>query len=133
MCETKDIRAIGRAARGVKGINLNKDDYLVCANIVPTDTKEILTISEQGYIKRTSIKEFTVTGRGTKGIKIHKINEDDCLICWAAVVNETQTIIVSSNAQIKINMNEVKLLSKGAQGTKSIKLSNAKVVGLLIL
>ena len=131
-CETKDIRAIGRIARGVKGISLNKDDYLVCANVLPDDTKEILTISEKGYIKRTSAKEITVTGRATKGSRIHKLNdEDDHLVCWAALVNETETIIVSSNAQIKINLNEVNLLSKGAQGTKSIKLSNSKVVGLL--
>jgi DNA gyrase subunit A len=132
MCETKDIRAIGRVARGVKGIGLNTDDYLVCAQVIPPDAKEILTISEKGYIKRTPIKEFTVTGRATKGSKIHKINEDDYLVCWAAIVNEKETIIVSSNAQIKINLNEVNLLSTGAQGTKSIKLSNSKVIGLLI-
>ena len=133
MCETKEIRAIGRVARGVKGITLNKDDYLVNAQVIPTDTKEFLTISEKGYIKRTSIKDFTITGRGTKGSKIHKLNdEDDKLICFAALVNETETVIVSSNAQIKINLNEVNLLTKGAQGTKSIKLSNSKVIGLLV-
>ena len=131
-CETKDIRAIGRVARGVKGIGLNEDDYLVSAQVVPPDTKEILTISEKGYIKRTSAKEITITGRGTKGTRIHKLNDaDDHLVCWAALVNETETLIVSSNAQIKINLNEVNLLSKGAQGTKSIKLSNSKVIGLL--
>ena len=102
------------------------------AGVVPADTKEILTISEKGYIKRTSIKDFAITGRGTKGSRIHKLNDaDDRLICWAALLNQTETIIVSSNAQIKINLNEVNLLSKGAQGTKSIKLSNAKVIGLL--
>ena len=133
MCETKDIRAIGRAARGVKGITLNKDDYLVCAQVIPSDTKEFLTISEKGYIKRTSIKDFSVTSRGTKGSKIHKLNDDDdFLVCFSALVNETETVIVSSHAQIKINLNEVNLLTKGAQGTKSIKLSNAKVIGLLI-
>ena len=133
MCETKDIRTIGRAARGVKGITLNKDDYLVCAQVIPSDTKEFLTISEKGYIKRTSIKDFSVTSRGTKGSKIHKLNDDDdFLVCFNALVNETETVIVSSNAQIKINLNEVNLLTKGAQGTKSIKLSNAKVIGLLI-
>ena len=133
MCETKDIRAIGRAARGVKGITLNNNDTLVRADIIPTDTKELLTVSEKGYIKRTSIKEFSITGRGTKGSKIHNINDNDALVSFGALVNETQTIIVSSNAQIKINLNEVNLLSKGAQGTKSIKLTNAKVVGLSII
>ena len=87
---------------------------------------------EKGFIKRTSINEFTVTNRGTKGSKIHILNdEDDRLICFAPLVNEKETIIVSSKSQIKINLNEVNLLSKGAQGTKSIKLTNSKVIGLL--
>ena len=132
MCETKNINAIGRAARGVKGVTLNTGDELVCAKAIAPDTKELLSISEKGFIKRTSINEFTVTNRGTKGSKIHILNdEDDRLICFAPLVNEKETIIVSSKSQIKINLNEVNLLSKGAQGTKSIKLTNSKVIGLL--
>lgn len=132
MCETKDIRAIGRAARGVKGITLNTDDYLVCAKVITPDTKELLTISEKGYIKRTSISEFSCTGRATKGSRIHVLNDtDDALVCFGALNVQKEVIVVASNAQIKINLNEVKLLSKGAQGTKSIKLKNAKVIGIL--
>ena len=132
MCETKDIRSIGRTARGVKGITLNKNDYLVDAQVIPSDTKEFLTISEKGYIKRTSVKEFAITNRGTKGSRIHVLNdEEDKLICFGALNSQTETVVVASNAQIKINLNEVNLLSKGAQGTKSIKLNNAKVIGLL--
>lgn len=132
MCETKDIRAIGRAARGVKGITLNASDYLVCAKVITPDTKELLTISEKGYIKRTSISEFSCTGRATKGSRIHVLNDaDDALVCFGALSVQKEVIVVASNAQIKINLNEVKLLSKGAQGTKSIKLTNAKVIGIL--
>lgn len=132
MCETKDIRAIGRAARGVKGITLNTDDYLACAKVITPDTKELLTISEKGYIKRTSISEFSCTGRATKGSRIHVLNDtDDALVCFGALNVQKEVIVVASNAQIKINLNEVKLLSKGAQGTKSIKLKNAKVIGIL--
>ena len=132
MCETKDVRAIGRAARGVKGITLNTDDYLVCAKVITPDTKELLTISEKGYIKRTSISEFSCTGRATKGSRIHVLNDtDDALVGFGALNVQKEVIVVASNAQIKINLNEVKLLSKGAQGTKSIKLKNAKVIGIL--
>ena len=132
MCETKDIRAIGRVARGVKGITLNTGDELVCAQVINNNTREFLSVSEKGYIKRTSIKDFVVTGRGTKGSKIHVLNDtDDRLVYFATLENQKETIIVSSNAQIKINLNEVNLLSKGAQGTKSIKLNNSKVIGLL--
>ena len=134
LCETKDVRPIGRAARGVKGITLNDGDFLVSARVVSPDTKEFLSVSEKGYIKRTTAKDFTVTGRATKGGKIHLLKDtDDRLIDFAPIINEQESIVVASNAQIKINLNEVNLLSKGAQGTKSMKLSNAKVIGLLVV
>ena len=134
VCETKDVRPIGRIARGVKGITLNDGDSLVSAKVIPADTKEYLSVSEKGYIKRTTAKDFIVTGRATKGSKIHSLKDaDDKLISFAPITNEQETIVVSSNAQIKINLNEVNLLSKGAQGTKSMKLSNAKVIGLLVV
>ena len=132
MCETKDIRAIGRIARGVKGITLNPGDSLVSAQIIPSNVKELLTISELGFSKRTSISEFNVTGRATKGVKIQTLKENDLMIDFAPIVNQRDTIVVSSNSQIKFNIEEINLLSKGAQGTKSIKLNVAKVIGLQI-
>ena len=129
VCETKDIRPIGRIARGVKGITLNKDDILVSAQVIPQTTKEYLSVSEKGYIKRTSAKDFSITGRATKGSKIHALKDvDDKLIDFVPLTTEQEAIIVSSHAQIKINLNEVNLLSKGAQGTKSMKLSNEKLL-----
>ena len=134
LCETKDIRPIGRVARGVKGITLNDGDVLVSAKVIPSDTKEFLSVSEKGYIKRTTAKDFIITGRATKGSKIHSLKDnDDKLIAFAPIINERETIVVASNAQIKINLNEINLLSKGAQGTKSMKLSNAKIIGLLVV
>ena len=133
VCETKDIRPIGRVARGVKGITLNKDDELVSARAIPSNTKEYLSVSEKGYIKRTAAKDFSITGRATKGSKIHALKDsDDKLINFVPLVTEQEAVIVSSNAQIKINLNEINLLSKGAQGTKSMKLSKAKIIGLLV-
>ena len=111
VCETKDVRPIGRAARGVKGITLNDGDELVSARVIPADTKEFLTISEKGYIKRTTAKDISVTGRATKGSKIHSLKDaDDKLISFTPITNEQETIVVSSNAQITINLNEINLL-----------------------
>ena len=132
VCETKDIRAIGRVARGVKGITLNKDDVLVSAKAIPQNIKEYLSVSEKGYIKRTDAKDFSITGRATKGSKIHALKDsDDKLIDFVPLVTEREVIIVSSRSQIKINLNEVNLLSKGAQGTRSMKLTNSKIIGIL--
>ena len=132
VCETKDIRLIGRIARGVKGITLNKDDVLVSARAIPQNVKEYLSISEKGYIKRTAAKDFSITGRATKGSKIHALKDsDDKLIDFVPLVTEQEVIVVSSRSQIKINLNEVNLLSKGAQGTRSMKLTNSKIIGIL--
>ena len=134
ICETKDIRPIGRVAKGVKGVKLNEGDCLICAKDIPQTAKEIISISKLGYSKRTPISEFTVTNRGVKGGKIHKLKDTtDELVSFAPIVSETEAIVVANKTQIKIKLSEISLLSKGAQGTKSIKITeSARVVGMTI-
>lgn len=123
--ETKDIRPIGRTSKGVIGIKLNVDDYVVSARAITADTKEIISISKDGYIKRTSISEFHVTGRGTKGIKLQKTNElCDFLPCSAAL----DVLITAETSQIRLKVNEIPQLSRGTQGVRAIKLpENSKI------
>lgn len=123
--ETKDIRPIGRTSKGVIGIKLNVDDCVVSARAIAADTKEIISISEDGYIKRTSISEFHVTGRGTKGIKLQKTNElRDFLPCSAAL----DVLITAETSQIRLRVNEIPQLSRGTQGVRAIKLpENSKI------
>lgn len=127
---TKDINAIGRTARGVKGINLSDGDKLICASIYNKNTKYVASISSDGYIKRTDSSELTKTGRGTKGKKIQKVT-DDAMLGFINLIDEKDVIITSSGARIKINVDSIPLLSRGAQGNKSIKLKeNEKVIGI---
>lgn len=134
MCETENIRSTGRVTKGVKGITLKPDDELIYASMIPKDTKELISVSENGYIKRTSITEFNVTNRGVKGGKIHRLkNEEDNLVAFLPLKDESQIIIVANNSQIKIKVQDISILGKGAQGTKSINLKDkAKVVGMTI-
>lgn len=134
MCETKDVRPIGRVAKGVKGVKLNEGDCLVCAKEIPQTAKEIISISKLGYSKRTPISEFTITNRGVKGGKIHKLKDDsDELVSFAPISTETEAIIVANKAQIKIKLSDINLLGKGAQGTKSIKITDStNVIGMTI-
>ena len=128
MIETKDIRPIGRVARGVVGIKLNDGDSVVSANIITPDTKEILSISTDGYSKRTPIDEFRVTGRATKGVKIQN---SDKLCDFLPINNNDDILVVSNTAQIRVKLHEIALLGRGAQGTKTIKLAeNSKVIKL---
>lgn len=132
ICETKDIRPIGRTAKGVKGIKLNDGDELISAKTIPNFVKQYISITKDGYIKRSKEDEFSVTGRYTKGSKLQKIkDENDYLVDFCPIADEKEVVIVSSNAQIKIKIDDIALLSKGAQGTKSIKLSEKdRVIGI---
>ena len=132
ICETKDIRPIGRVAKGVKGIKLNLNDELVSAYIYSFNTKYIVSISKDGYIKQTAASDFNVQGRGTKGAKLQKLKDNnDSIIGFLPITDEKEIIVTSTSAQIKININSIPILSKGAQGNKSIKLKDKdSVIGI---
>ena len=128
MITTSDIRAIGRTARGVTGMKLNDGDEVVDAVIITKDTREFVSVAEDGYIKRSPMSEFRLTGRATKGVRIQNT---DCL-CSILPLSKDQDILVnSSKAQIRLKLSDIPSLSRGTQGVKSIKLSeNSKVLKL---
>lgn len=123
--ETKDIRPIGRTAKGVIGIKLDSSDCVVSARAINSDIKEIISISEDGYIKRTSIDEFRTTGRGTKGVKLQKT---DSLCDFLPVAGALDVLITAETSQIRLRLNEIPQLSRGTQGVRAIKLpENSKI------
>lgn len=124
--ETKDIRPIGRVARGVVGIKLNEGDEVVSGRVVPKETREILSVSEDGYSKRTNINEFKITGRATKGVKIQRA---DNLCDFLPLIDLSDILVVSSTTQIRVKAEEIPVLSRGTQGVKTLKLGeNSKVI-----
>lgn len=124
--ETKDIRPIGRVARGVVGIKLNEGDKVVSGRVIPKETKEILSVSEDGYSKRTDINEFKITGRATKGVKIQRA---DNLCDFLPLIDSSDILVVSSTTQIRVKVEEIPVLSRGTQGVKTLKLGkNSKVI-----
>ena len=128
MITTSDIRAIGRTARGVAGIKLNDGDEVAEAIIITPDTKELVTVAEDGYIKRSPISEFRITGRATKGVRIQNT---DCLCSILPLTKDQDVLVNSSKAQIRLKLSDIPSLGRGTQGVKSIKLSeNSKVLKL---
>lgn len=131
--ETKDIRPIGRVTRGIKAIKLNDGDFVSQAHLIPYSTKEILSISNSGFCKRTDIKEFSVQGKNTKGSKIQKLIEGDLIADFAPITNEKEILIAATSSCIKLLINDIPSTSKNTQGNKTIKLSsNDLVIGLSI-
>ena len=131
MVNTSPIKAIGRVTRGIIGIKLNKDDYVESARAIPSGTRYIFSISTDGYGKSTPIEDFNVTGTNTKGVKIQK---SESMCDFIPIINSTNDILINSNTtQIRIKYNDVPILSRGAQGTKLIKLTNNYVIGISTL
>lgn len=132
ICETKDVRSVNRIAKGVKGIKLNENDTVVSAKVITNSVKQIISITKNGYIKRTPINEFNITGRYTKGGKLQKFkDESDNLIDFLPIKDEKEIIIVSTGASIKVKIDDIALLGKNAQGSQSIKMKEKdSVVGI---
>lgn len=129
LISTSDIRAIGRVTRGVAGMKLGRGDYVVSARVVPKDTKELLSISEDGFAKRTLINEFDLTGRATKGKSIQQSNS---LCDFLPLVNDTEILVVSSASQIRLEVDEIPLLSRATIGVRSMKLKEKEKIQNLV-
>ena len=119
---TSDIRPIGRTTKGVKGMKLNDEDYVISAHIIPEDTISIMSISGEGNAKQTKISEFATQGKNTKGARLQKVMSEDWVADFKPIVNETEVSIASTSSTLKIKVNEVAMLSRGTQGSRAIKM-----------
>ena len=128
---TKDIRPIGRVAKGIKGIKLNDGDAVCCAYPIKSDSQYIVSVTASGLFKKTPISEFTVQGKNTKGAKIHKLTGKDHMADFMALGTETEILVASSQSCIKLSVNDIPTLSRVTQGAKAIKMSDtAKIIGI---
>ena len=119
---TSDIRPIGRTTKGIKGMKLNEEDYVISAHIILEDTASIMSVSGEGNAKQTKISEFATQGKNTKGARLQKITSEDWMADFKPIVNETEVSIASTSSTLKIKVNEVAMLSRGAQGSRAIKM-----------
>lgn len=130
---TKDIRPIGRVAKGIKGIKLNDGDAVCCAYPIKSDSQYIVSVTASGLFKKTPIAEFTVQGKNTKGSKIHKLTGNDHMADFMSLGAETEILVASTKSCIKISTNDIPTLSRVAQGAKAIKINDAdKIIGIAL-
>ena len=130
---TTDIRPIGRIAKGVRGIKLNDGDAICCAYPIPVDTQYIVSVTSSGLFKKTPISEFSVQGKNTKGAKIHKLTDKDCMADFVSLGAQTEILVASTRSTIKVSINDVPTLSRVAQGAKAIKMNDTDtIVGIAL-
>jgi len=129
-----DVRQTGRVSQGVKGIALDDDDYVVSMEAIKQGEEGyLLTVTENGYGKRTSLDEYKDQNRGGRGIKTYKITEKTGNIAGARIVNEDDDILLvnTDGTVIRLNVSEISVLSRSTQGVLLMRIEeNSKIVGL---
>lgn len=126
-----NVRAMGRTARGVRGIRL-RENQKVIALIIPGDG-QILIASENGYGKRTAMDDFSVINRGGQGMIAMKASARNGSIVGAVQVYEGDEMILISDqgTLVRIRTEEVSVLGRNTQGVRLINLSSGEhLVGL---
>jgi len=128
-----DVRAMGRAARGVKGMQLEDGQSVIAMLVAEDETQSVLTATENGYGKRTSIVEYTRHGRGTKGMIAIQQSERNGKVVAATLVRADDEImlITDTGVLVRTRVSEIRELGRATQGVTLIALdAGAKLIGL---
>ncbi|MBR4550488.1 MAG: DNA gyrase subunit A, partial [Oscillospiraceae bacterium] len=127
-----DVRPMGRDAVGVRGIRLREGDYVVGADS-SSSGDELLTITEKGYGKRTDLEEYSVHGRGGKGIKNYNITEKTGPIAAVRIVRpEDDILLITDDATIiRLAADGISLQSRATQGVRVMRLgAGSRVISM---
>lgn len=127
----KDVRPMGRTARGVRGIRLRPNDDVVGTDIIASNDETLLVISEEGYGKVTKVSNFPVHKRGGVGIKSAVISKKTGSIVAVKTTDEesSEAIMISTKGQtIRIAMKDVPTLGRITQGVRIMRLDGEDTV-----
>jgi len=119
------VRAVGRAASGVKGVTLgNAKDEVVGMVTAKQGEEDILVISKNGYGKRSALEDYRITNRGGKGVKTINITEKtgELIAIKAVTDNDDLMIITEIGIAIRLAVSGVRVMGRNTQGVKLINL-----------
>jgi DNA gyrase subunit A len=131
-----DIRQTGRVARGVRGMRLVDDDRIVSMSMVSDVGETLLTATENGFGKRTALKEYHPQRRGGKGVITIKKSERNGQVVASLLVNDHDDVmlVTSKGKLIRIAVDGIPLISRNTQGVKLIGMDvEESVVGVVRL
>mgnify|MGYP001006328982 CR=1 FL=1 len=131
----EDVRAIGRTASGVRGINISDEDEvigMICVDSTGNDAEEkhILVVSENGYGKRSDLQDYRITSRGAKGVKtINITDKTGALIAIKDVNDENDLMIINkSGITIRVAVENIRVAGRATQGVKLINLREGDMI-----
>jgi len=120
-----DVRAMGRTAKGVRGIRLAKDDIVVGMEVAPENTKKtLLTVCENGYGKRTSLDEYRNQRRGGSGVITIKTTERNGSVVGIYLVEDKDDLMVMTEKGkiIRMPCKDIRVISRNTQGVRMVRL-----------
>jgi DNA gyrase subunit A len=131
--DENDVRPLGRSARGVRGMMIEDHQSVIAMLVAGDETQSVLTATENGYGKRTSITEYTRHGRGTKGMIAIQQSERNGKVVAATLVHADDEImlITDTGVLVRTRVAEIRELGRATQGVTLIGLDEgAKLSGL---
>ncbi|MDR5780057.1 DNA gyrase subunit A [Caballeronia sp. LZ065] len=131
--DENDVRAMGREARGVRGMQLEDGQQVIALLVAGGENQSVLTATENGYGKRTPINEYTRHGRGTKGMIAIQTSERNGRVVAATLVEPESEImlITNSGVLIRTRVSEIREMGRATQGVTLISLDEGtKLSGL---
>ena len=126
--DENEVRIMGRTASGVRGIDVG-EGYCIDANIADAG-KEVLVATEKGYGKRTTIDEYRITHRGSKGVKTLNTTEKTGNIVAFKIVNDQEDLMIITNSGmvIRIPISQISVMSRVTQGVRLISLKENQLL-----
>lgn len=131
------VRATGRGAIGVAGIEVEESDDevvgMICVNPVKDASKTVLVVSEKGYGKRTAIEEYRFTNRGGKGVKTINVTEKTGNLVGMLDVLPSEDLMITCKSGVTIRMKVADISEQGraTQGVKLIRLDNGDEIAAI--
>ncbi len=121
-----DVRSMGRTARGVKGVKLGAGQQVI--SLINVTDGDVLTVTEQGYGKRTAIEDYPTHGRGGQGVISIQTNERNGAVVGAVQVNSDNEIMLISDSGtlVRTRVAEISCLGRNTQGVRLINLSKGE-------
>ncbi|HAT8178475.1 TPA: DNA gyrase subunit A [Legionella pneumophila] len=124
------VRPMGRTARGVRGIRVEKDQVVKSLVVVDPNGGTILTATENGYGKRTHIDEYRVSGRGGQGVISIQVTERNGKVVRSLQVtdNDEAMLITDKGTLVRFKVNELSVIGRNTQGVRLINVSSGETV-----
>jgi DNA gyrase subunit A len=139
--DENDVRPMGRTARGVRGMNLAQGQEVIAMLVAPNEAEaemlaqagtlpSVLTATENGYGKRTSLSEYTRHGRGTKGMIAIQTTERNGKLVAASLVTEVDQImlITTGGILVRTRVSEIREMGRSTQGVTLINVDSGTVL-----